>query len=165
MRSPRQPVEAFAASSSGSARRSRKRRVHSPSVSVYTRRWAAESVATSAHDLASVSEQISLSAGQMAHAMTEVSHGAEAQVQQLREVDDTLAEIRESADGVRHRSAEVNDLARAIETSAQEKRQEILRAIHVLFLAASCEPGEAGEGDHARDLRRCLGAGGRFVGI
>ena len=34
--------------------------------------------------LASVSEQISLSAGQMANAMTEVSHGAEAQVQQLR---------------------------------------------------------------------------------
>ena len=92
----------------------------------------AENVATSAHDLASVSEQISLSAGQMAHAMTEVSHGAETQVQQLRAVDETLAQIRHSADGVRSRSGEVNDLARAIETSAQEKRQEILRAVDIL---------------------------------
>ena len=92
----------------------------------------AESVATSAHDLASVSEQISLSAGQMASAMTEVSHGAESQVQQLRAVDDSLSEIRQSADGVRFRSAEVNDLARHIEASAQEKRQEILRAVSIL---------------------------------
>jgi methyl-accepting chemotaxis protein len=92
----------------------------------------AENVATSAHDLASVSEQIALSAGQMASAMTDVSHGAETQVQQLRSVDRSLAEIRESADGVRFRSAELNDLARDIEASAQEKRQEILRAVAML---------------------------------
>ena len=61
----------------------------------------AQSVATSAHDLATVSEQISLSAGQMADAMTDVSSGAETQVQQLRAIDETLADIRESADGVR----------------------------------------------------------------
>ena len=92
----------------------------------------AESVATSAHELASVSEQISLSAGQMAGAMTDVSHGAETQVQQLRAIDDSLAEIRESADGVRFRSGEVNDLAREIESSAVEKRVAVQRSVGML---------------------------------
>jgi len=92
----------------------------------------AQSVAASAHDLASVSEQISLSAGQMADAMTDVSHGAETQVQQLRAIDDTLSEIRKSADGVRFRSGEVNDLAREIETSAAEKREEVQRSVGML---------------------------------
>ena len=92
----------------------------------------AQSVAASAHDLASVSEQISLSAGQMADAMTDVSHGAETQVQQLRAVDDTLAAIRQSADGVRFGSSEVNDLAREIETSAEEKRLEVQRSLGML---------------------------------
>ena len=92
----------------------------------------AHNVATSAHDLATVSEQISLSAGQMASAMTEVSLGAETQVQQLRAIDDTLSEIRSSADGVRFRSGEVNDLAREIELSAEEKRREIQVAVEML---------------------------------
>jgi methyl-accepting chemotaxis protein len=92
----------------------------------------AQSVAASAHDLASVSEQISLSAGQMANAMTDVSHGAETQVQQLRAIDDNLSEIRESAAGVRFRSGEVNDLAREIETSAEEKRREVQRSVGML---------------------------------
>ena len=92
----------------------------------------AQNVAASAHDLATVSEQISLSAGQMASAMTDVSQGAETQVQQLRAIDETLSEIRESADGVRFRSGEVNDLARAIESSAAQKRQEVQRSVGML---------------------------------
>jgi methyl-accepting chemotaxis protein len=92
----------------------------------------AQSVAASAHDLASVSEQISLSAGQMADAMTDVSHGAETQVQQLRAIDETLTEIRHSADGVRYRSSEVNDLAREIESSAEEKRLQVQRSVGML---------------------------------
>lgn len=92
----------------------------------------AEEVSSSAHDLASVSEQISLSASQMASAMTEVSQGAEVQVQQLRSVDDTLEAIREAADGVKQRSAEVTDLARSIEGAAQSKRMEIDRALGIL---------------------------------
>jgi methyl-accepting chemotaxis protein len=92
----------------------------------------AEDVSTSAHELASVSEQISLSANQMASAMTEVSHGAEVQVEQLRTVDDTLQSIREAANGVKQRSAEVTDLARSIEGSAQSKRLEIDRALGIL---------------------------------
>jgi methyl-accepting chemotaxis protein len=92
----------------------------------------AESVAGSAHELASVSEQISLSAGEMASAMVEVSHGAEQQVAQLRTVDDALQAIREAAAGVMERSAEVNTLAREIETSAGQKRAEIDRALGIL---------------------------------
>jgi len=92
----------------------------------------AKEVSSSAHDLASVSEQISLSASQMASAMTEVSHGAEVQVQQLRSVDDTLQAIREAADGVKQRSAEVTDLARSIEGAAQAKRLEVDRALGIL---------------------------------
>ena len=92
----------------------------------------AQSVATSAHDLATVSEQISQSAGQMADAMTDVSHGAETQVQQLRAIDDTLSEIRQSADGVRYRSGEVNDLAREIESAAVEKRLQVQRSVGML---------------------------------
>lgn len=92
----------------------------------------AQDVTSSAHDLASVSEQISLSASQMANAMTEVSHGAEAQVRQLRTVDDTLQVIRETAAGVKARSTEVTDLARSIESASQAKRVEIDRALGIL---------------------------------
>lgn len=92
----------------------------------------AENVASSAHELASVSEQISLSAGQMASAMTEVSHGAENQVTQLRTVDEALQAIREAADRVMERSAEVNELARGIESAAGQKRIEIERALGIL---------------------------------
>ena len=92
----------------------------------------AKDVSSSAHDLASVSEQISLSASQMASAMTEVSHGAEVQVHQLRTVDDTLQAIREAADGVKERSAEVTSLARSIEGTAQAKRLEVDRALSIL---------------------------------
>ena len=92
----------------------------------------AENVASSAHELASVSEQISLSAGQMASAMTEVSHGAEHQVTQLRTVDEALQAIREAADSVMERSAEVNTLARDIESAAGQKRIEIERALGIL---------------------------------
>ncbi len=92
----------------------------------------AENVASSAHQLASVSAQISLSAGQMAHAMTDVSSGAERQVTQLRTVDEALQAIRAAAARVMERSAEVNTLAQGIETSAAEKRVEIARALGIL---------------------------------
>jgi methyl-accepting chemotaxis protein len=105
----------------------------------------AESVSTSAHDLASVSEQISLSAGQMATAMTEVSRGADAQVEQLRSVDDTLQAIRQAANGVRQRSSEVTELARSIEGAAQSKRQEIDRALAILVDVKKSVDHAAGE--------------------
>jgi methyl-accepting chemotaxis protein len=92
----------------------------------------AASVAESAHQLAAVSVQVSTSAGQMASAMTDVSSSAEKQVVQLRTVDDALQSIRAAAAAVMERSAEVNALSQAIETSAAEKRLEIQRALGIL---------------------------------
>ena len=122
----------------------------------------AQSVAASAHDLASVSEQISLSAGQMANAMTDVSHGAETQVQQLRAVDESLGNIRDSADGVRFRSGEVNDLAREIELSAEEKRQEVQRSVDMLREVKSSVEHAASE---VTALNSSTAEIHRFVGI
>ncbi|HYD51883.1 MAG TPA: methyl-accepting chemotaxis protein, partial [Gemmatimonadaceae bacterium] len=92
----------------------------------------ADDVATSAHQLSSVSEQISLSAGQMAGAMSEVSSGAEAQVMQLREVDEQLTRMRGRAADVHDRATEVTMLAQSIEDSASEKRAEIEQALGIL---------------------------------
>jgi methyl-accepting chemotaxis protein len=68
----------------------------------------------------------------MASAMTDVSSSAERQVVQLRTVDEALQSIRAAAAGVMERSAEVNALSQAIETSAAEKRLEIQRALGIL---------------------------------
>lgn len=120
----------------------------------------AEDVSSSAHDLASVSEQISLSASQMASAMTDVSHGAEVQVEQLRTVDDTLQSIREAANGVKQRSAEVTDLARNIEGAAQSKRLEIDRALGILVDVKHSVEGAAEE---IRALNATVSDINRFV--
>jgi methyl-accepting chemotaxis protein len=122
----------------------------------------AKDVSSSAHDLASVSEQISLSASQMASAMTEVSHGAEVQVHQLRTVDDTLQAIREAADGVKERSAEVTSLARSIEGTAQAKRLEVDRALGILVDVKQSVEHAAGE---IRALSATVTDISRFVAI
>ena len=95
----------------------------------------AEDVASSAHQLASVSEQISLSAGQMASSMTEVAHGADVQVQQLRTIDESLQGIRDAAVEVKGASSDVTGLAEEIERSALQKRREIDRALAILVEA------------------------------
>ncbi|MEX2179637.1 MAG: methyl-accepting chemotaxis protein [Gemmatimonadaceae bacterium] len=92
----------------------------------------AENVASSAHQLSSVSEQISISAGQMADSMTDVSSGAEEQVQQLRSIEDALQAIRRAADSVTERSSEARALAGEIEGTAADKRKEIERALEIL---------------------------------
>ena len=92
----------------------------------------ADDVAGSAHDLASVAQQISQSAGQTAAAMAEVSEGAGTQVQQLREVDGRLRSIRQSAEGVLAGAEEVGTLAGTIAESAQAKRAELGRALGIL---------------------------------
>ena len=91
-----------------------------------------ESVSSSAHQLSSVSEEIAVSAGHMANAMAEVSHGAETQVHQLHEVDETLTAVRNTSGEVKARADEVQELAANIERSAGEKRVEIERALGIL---------------------------------
>ncbi|OYV68483.1 MAG: hypothetical protein B7Z72_08170, partial [Gemmatimonadetes bacterium 21-71-4] len=91
-----------------------------------------ESVSSSAHQLSSVAEEIAVSANHMANAMSEVSQGAEAQVHQLRMVDDTLTALRQTSGQVKARADQVQVLADQIEQAAAEKRAEIERALGIL---------------------------------
>ncbi len=92
----------------------------------------ADDVSTSAHELSSVSEQIALSAGQMASAMTEVTSGAEGQVREMREADTALQTMRARAQGVLAGAEEVNALAGSIEAVAAEKKIEIERSLTMM---------------------------------
>ena len=92
----------------------------------------ADDVSTSAHQLASVSEQIALSAGQMASAMTEVTSGAEGQVREIRGADQALQTMRARAQGVLAGAEEVNTLAGSIEAVAAEKKVEIERSLAMM---------------------------------
>ena len=92
----------------------------------------ADDVSTSAHQLASVSEQIALSAGQMASAMTEVTSGAEGQVREIRGADEALQTMRARAQGVLAGAEEVNTLAGSIEAVAAEKKIEIERSLAMM---------------------------------
>ncbi len=93
----------------------------------------ADDVARSAGDLASASKQISDSAGQVAEAVGEVSHGAESQVRQLKNVNETLEGIRSRADSMVAGAGEVHALAGAIEAEAESKRSDIERALEILI--------------------------------
>lgn len=105
----------------------------------------AENVASSAHQLASVSEQISLSAGQMAGAMAEVSHGAEQQVDQLRQVDETLQAIQEATAGVEEQAIQVNTLAGEIATESTARRRDVEQALATMSEVRGVVEVAAGE--------------------
>ncbi|HEX2722900.1 MAG TPA: methyl-accepting chemotaxis protein, partial [Gemmatimonadaceae bacterium] len=93
----------------------------------------ADDVARSAGDLASASKQIADSAGQVADAVGEVSLGAESQVHQLKNVNESLEGIRSRADSMVAGAGEVHALAGAIESEAEAKRSEIERALGILL--------------------------------
>ena len=81
----------------------------------------------------SASKQISASAGEVADAVEEVSHGAESQVAQLRQVNEALDGIRTRGDNLVGGAQEVHGLASAIEAEAEAKSIEIDRALKILF--------------------------------
>ncbi len=122
----------------------------------------ANSVTTSAHELASASEQVSLAAGHTATAMSEVTEGAEHQVLALRGVDDALHVMRTRADAVRTGAAEVQTLANDIEHAAREKRAEIGRALGLLGSIRESVEHAAGE---VRELTATADNINRFVAI
>jgi methyl-accepting chemotaxis protein len=93
----------------------------------------ADEVAQSASDLLSASKQISASAGEVADAVEEVSHGAESQVAQLRQVNEALDGIRTRGDNLVGGAQEVHGLASAIEAEAEAKRIDIDRSLKILF--------------------------------
>lgn len=122
----------------------------------------ANSVTTSAHELASASEEVSLAAGQTATAMSEVTAGAEHQVNALRLVDDALHVMRTRADAVRAGAAEVKSLADDIERSAREKRAELARSLGLLGDIRESVERAAGE---VRELTTTADSINRFVAI
>jgi methyl-accepting chemotaxis protein len=92
----------------------------------------ADQVTEAATDLVQITNQISESAGQVAGSMNEMTTGAGSQVAALHQVDGTLHEIGDRADGVRTGVAEVAKLAAEIETSAQQRYGEVERAVAIL---------------------------------
>lgn len=92
-----------------------------------------DEVTASAGDLATASRQISDTANQVSEAVTQVSVGAEAQVQQIQHVTHSLNTIRDSSDGVAAGAEEVLALAASIETQAQAKRTELERTLASLY--------------------------------
>jgi len=63
----------------------------------------------------------------------EVSHGAESQVAQLRQVNEALDGIRTRGDNLVSGAQEVHGLAGAIEAEAEAKRLDVERALKLLF--------------------------------
>lgn len=92
-----------------------------------------DEVTASAGDLATASRQISDTANQVSEAVTQVSIGAEAQVQQIQHVTQSLNTIRDSSDGVAAGAEEVLALASSIEVQAQAKRTELERTLASLY--------------------------------
>jgi methyl-accepting chemotaxis protein len=92
----------------------------------------ADQVTDAATDLVQITGQISESAGQVAGSMNEMTNGAGSQVAALHQVDGTLHEIGNQADGVRTGVAEVARLAAEIQSSAQLKYGEVERAVAIL---------------------------------
>jgi methyl-accepting chemotaxis protein len=106
---------------------------------------ASDEVSTSAGELSGVAEQVSLSAGHMATAMNDVTGGAEAQVRELRSVEDQLNGMRARAQTVMAGAEAVNTLAHSIESTAADKRQEIDRAIGILGTIRDAVRSAAGD--------------------
>ena len=120
----------------------------------------ADEVAQSASDLASASRQISASAGEVADAVEEVSHGAESQVAQIRQVNESLDGIRTRGDNLVNGAQEVHGLASAIEAEAEAKRIEIDRALKILFDVRSIVEQAAAQ---VRELNTSAGEINKFV--
>jgi methyl-accepting chemotaxis protein len=120
----------------------------------------ADEVAQSASDLASASRQISASSGEVADAVEEVSHGAESQVAQLRQVNEALDGIRTRGDNLVGGAQEVHGLASAIEAEAEAKRIEIDRALKILFDVRTIVEQAAGQ---VRELNTSASEINKFV--
>jgi methyl-accepting chemotaxis protein len=127
----------------------------------------ADEVSGSADDLAHIAEQISMTASQTATAMSEVTVGAEAQVSQLRGIDQALQSISSAANGVLVSAGEVNELAGEIEQAASEKRAQIGRALAILVnvkeTVESASNEVVGLNDTAADINRFVGSVSRIA--
>jgi methyl-accepting chemotaxis protein len=96
----------------------------------------------------------------VADAVEEVSHGAESQVAQLRQVNEALDGIRTRGDNLVGGAQEVHSLAGAIEAEADAKRLDVERALRILLDVRSIVQQAAGE---VRELNTTAGDINKFV--
>jgi methyl-accepting chemotaxis protein len=77
--------------------------------------------------------------------MSEVSHGAEQQVEQLRQVDESLQAIQEAAGGVDEQAQEVNKLVGQIAVESQARREDVGQALATMSDVRGVVEGAAAE--------------------
>ncbi len=93
----------------------------------------ADRIGTTATNLSSISEQVASSSGDVAHAMVEITTGAETQALGLRAVDGALAQIRARAAEVSGTAAQLHQLSDRIGEVAGARREDIGRAARTLL--------------------------------
>lgn len=122
----------------------------------------ADEVNDTAAQLATVSGQISGSAGHVAGSMNEVMDGAIGQATALKHVDGALADIATRADSVRTYVSEVAQLASDIETSARGKHLEVQQGMVALSDVSNLVTHAA---DEAFALSKAAGEVDDFVDV
>jgi methyl-accepting chemotaxis protein len=93
----------------------------------------ANRVGQSAADLSSISEEVAASSGEVSTAMIGITNGAEEQAFGLRTVDHALERMREGASSIEESSGRVVELSSHIGELAEEKRQDVGRALSMLL--------------------------------
>ena len=94
---------------------------------------AADSIARSADDLGTISEQLAAAVAEVTRSMSQVSGGAADQVAKLRRVDDALRAMLAQARRVASEVREVSSLAASIEEVARVRREETAGALLTLI--------------------------------
>jgi len=90
-------------------------------------------ISNSATDLSAIAEQVAGSSGEVSTAMVGITEGAEEQAIGLRNVDESLSEMRRRAADIDSSSALVRELSERIRDLAESKRLEVGRALTMLL--------------------------------
>ncbi|HSJ05880.1 MAG TPA: HAMP domain-containing methyl-accepting chemotaxis protein [Longimicrobiales bacterium] len=93
----------------------------------------ANRISQSASDLSTISEEVAASSGEVSTAMIGITNGAEEQAFGLRTVDQAVERMREGASAIEDSSQRVVDLSTHIGELADAKRQDVGRALSLLF--------------------------------
>jgi methyl-accepting chemotaxis protein len=93
----------------------------------------ADRVGQSAADLSSIAEEVAASSGEVSSAMVGITSGAEEQAFGLRTVDQALDRIRLGAASIEEASGRVVSLSGHIGELADQKRQDVGRALSMLL--------------------------------
>jgi methyl-accepting chemotaxis protein len=93
----------------------------------------ANRIGQSASDLSTISEEVAASSGEVSTAMIGITNGAEEQAFGLRTVDQAVERMREGASAIEDSSQRVVDLSTHIGELAEAKRQDVGRALSLLF--------------------------------